>query len=587
MCGIAGGQSKDGNPPSPGVLRALRDALDHRGPDGRGEYVNGATGLVHTRLAIIDLKTGDQPLFHAAGPVLVANGEIYNYVELRAGLSGVAFQTASDCELPLHLYVKEGLGFVNRLRGMYGLALYDPKEARLILARDPFGIKPLYYAQTAAGFFFASEPQALIAAGIVAPHVRDQSRNELFQLQFTTGPATIFEGIARVLPGEVLVVEKGRVVHRERHAALPPGGPEKIDEATALRRLDAALVDSVQVHQRSDVPYGLFFSGGIDSSSILALMAECNPRPVATFTAGFPGTRTHDERAHAKKLARLVGAEHVEVEFSEDDFWKSLPEIVAAMDDPAADYAILPTWKLAREASRDLKVVLCGEGGDELFGGYGRYRSAMRPALFGGRKMRRRGVFDGLNVLRAPMTGWRDGIAASEMANCLEGRTKLQIAQAVDCADWLPHDLLTKLDRCLMVHGLEGRTPFLDRDVAAAAFCLPDRLKVRGRLGKWLLRKWLSEKLPAANAFSEKRGFTVPVGEWISRKGAQLGPLVAADPAIAELCRPDAVTALFRKSDKRAGFAAWLLLFYALWHRQRIAGGRAGGDVFEILAEKY
>ncbi len=587
MCGIAGGQGKDGNPPSQGVLRALTDALDHRGPDGRGEYVEGATGLVHTRLAIIDLKTGDQPLFHGAGPVLVANGEIYNYVELRAGLADVSFQTASDCELPLHLYVKEGLGFVNRLRGMYGLALYDPKEARLILARDPFGIKPLYYAQTAAGFFFASEPQALIEAGVVAPHVCDQRRNELLQLQFTTGPETVFEGISRVLPGEVLVVEKGRIVHRERHAALPPGGPEKVDEATALRRLDAALVDSVKVHQRSDVPYGLFFSGGIDSSAILALMAECNPRPVATFTAGFPGTRTHDERAHAKKLAQLVGAEYVEVEFSEKDFWKSLPEIVAAMDDPAADYAILPTWKLAREASRDLKVVLCGEGGDELLGGYGRYRSAMRPVLFGGRKMRRRGVFDGLDVLRVPMTGWRAGIATAEMASRQKGRTRLQIAQAVDCEDWLPHDLLTKLDRCLMAHGVEGRTPFLDRDVANAAFCLPDRLKVRGRLGKWLLRKWLSEKLPAANAFSEKRGFTVPVGEWISRKGAQLGPLVAADPAIAELCQPDAVTALFRKSGKRAGFAAWLLLFYALWHRQRIAGRAAGGDIFEILAEKH
>ncbi len=585
MCGIAGIQRRDGTPPSQAVLGILADALAHRGPDGRGEYVDGAVGLVHTRLAIIDLKTGDQPLMRPDGPVLVANGEIYNYVELRAELSDVAFQTASDCEPPLHFYAQEGLRFVNRLRGMYGLALYDPKTKRLVLARDPFGIKPLYYAETAAGFFFASEPQALIKARAVEPKIRRQSRNELLQLQFTTGAETIFEGIHRVLPGEVLVVEGGRVVHRAQQAALPAGTPESVDEKTALRRLDAVLADSVRLHQRSDVPYGLFFSGGIDSSAILALMAECNPRPVATFTAGFPGTRAHDERAHAKHLADTLGAEFVEVEFTEDDFWSSLPEIVAAMDDPAADYAILPTWKLAREASRDLKVVLCGEGGDEIFGGYGRYRSAMRPAMFGGRKLRTRGVFDRLDVLREPLTGWRDGIAAAETASRTPGRTRLQIAQAVDCADWLPHDLLTKLDRCLMAHGVEGRTPFLDREVAKAAFCLPDRLKVRKRLGKWLLRKWLSEKLPAAKPFSEKRGFTVPVAEWIVRKGARLGPLVAADPTIRAICKPGAVEALFRATDRRAGFAAWMLLFYALWHRQHIAGTGATGDVFEILAE--
>lgn len=583
MCGIAGIMTATGGAPLPEQLEALADALGHRGPDGRGTYVKGATGLVHTRLAIIDLKTGDQPLTYPGGAVLVANGEIYNYVELRESLADYSFRTHSDCEPPLHLYAKAGIRFTEHLRGMYSLAIYDPKWDRLVLARDPFGIKPLYYAETAIGFIFASEPQALIKAGLVAPKLRSQSRNELLQLQFTTGRATIFEGIFRALPGEVLVVEKGRIMQRERAPALPEGAPDRIDEAEASARLDAALIDSVKVHQRSDVPYGLFFSGGIDSSALLALMAELNTQPVVAFTAGFPGTAARDERAHAKMLTDEVGAEYVEVEFTEDDFWQHLPEIVAAMDDPVADYAILPTWKLAHEASHSLKVVLSGEGGDEIFGGYGRYRSAMRPNWLGGRRLRTRGIFDRLGVLRKPLAGWRDGISAAEAESARPDRTRLQLAQAVDCVDWLPHDLLTKLDRCLMAHSVEGRTPFLDREVARVAFRLPDRLKVQSGLGKWALRKWLSGKLPASRPFSEKRGFTVPVVEWISRKGTALGPLVARQQAVQEICMPGAAEALFRKPDKYAGFAAWRLLFYALWHRRHVEGLPPTGDIFETL----
>ncbi|MCE2509996.1 MAG: asparagine synthase (glutamine-hydrolyzing) [Alphaproteobacteria bacterium] len=583
MCGIAGIMSTTGTSPSPGQLKTLSDALGHRGPDGQGVHVQGATGLVHTRLAIIDLETGDQPFVHPDGPVLVANGEIYNHVELRKALADYSFRTRSDCEPPLHLYAQAGLRFIERLRGMYGLALYDPRRECLVLARDPFGIKPLYYVETETSFAFASEPQALIKAGLVTPSLRPQSRNQLLQLQFTTGRETIYEGIQRVLPGETLIVEKGRITHRERMLALPEGAPDTLDEADALVWLDTILRDSVRVHQRADVPYGLFFSGGIDSSVLLALMAELNERPVAAFTAGFPGTAAKDERAHARMLAEVTGAQYVEVEFTEGDFWQYLPEIAGVMDDPVADYAILPTWKLARAASRDLKVVLCGEGGDEIFGGYGRYRSAMRLPLLGRRRLRSRGIFDGLHVLRQSPSGWREGIAAAEKASKRRDRTRLQVAQAIDCADWLPHDLLTKLDRCLMAHGVEGRTPFLDREVARVAFRLPDRLKVQNGLGKWALRKWLAQKLPASKPFSEKRGFTVPVMEWIARKGTTLGPLVARQPAVEAICMPGSVEALFRSPGKRAGFAAWLLLFYALWHRHHLEGRPSTGDVFETL----
>ncbi len=587
MCGIAGIMTRKGTPPDRATLDRLARALGHRGPDGEGIHIAGGVGMVQTRLAIIDLETGDQPIYEPGGAALVANAEIYNYLELRHELPGVAFATGSDCEPPLHLYRRDGLGFTAALRGMYAIAIHDPVDGRLVLARDPFGIKPLYYVETPVLFAFASEPQALIAAGIVAPQLRPEQRDELLQLQFTCGRSTIFRGIDRVLPGETLMVRGGRIVDRRRLPALPPGSqPIEVPVEDALRDLDRTLEESVLLHQRSDVPYGLFLSGGIDSSAVLALMARLGDRPVKAFTIGFPGTAVTDEREHARSVARAVGADHVEIEFSEQDFWALLPRVAACMDDPAADYATLPTWKLAREAAHELKVVLCGEGGDELFAGYGRYRTLLRPWWQGGRTIRPRGTLDGLRVLRHDPTGWRDGITAAQTTAADRERTALQTAQATDCTDWLPNDLLTKLDRCLMTHGLEGRTPFLDPAVAAFAFRLPDRLKIRRGRGKWLLRQWLARVLPEARPFERKRGFTVPVGEWIRRRGEEIGPLVAQSPAIAEICHPSAVRRVFLANGKRAGFAAWTLLFYALWHRCHIEGRNPEGDTIDVLAAR-
>lgn len=592
MCGIAGIMTADGRQPAAERLDAMRHALKHRGPDGDDVWQDGAVGFVHTRLAIIDLATGDQPLFDDDGAVLVANGEIYNYVELRAEMPEVRFRTQSDCETILPCYRRYGLGFADWLRGMYAAALYDPAERRLILARDPFGIKPLYYAESAEGFAFASEPEALLAAGFGSRVLRDDPAGELLQLQFTTGAATLFEGIERVLPGETLVVSGGRIVDRRRRPALPEGGPEPVGERKALERLDEALADSVDVHQRSDVPFAMFLSGGIDSSAVLALMARLNDRPVTAYTAAFPGTAAADEREAARRIARSFGAEHVEVPFDASDFWTILPAVAAAMDDPAADYAVLPTWKLAAAAAGHHKVILSGEGGDELFAGYGRYRSAIRPRFLGGRPMRRNGLLDGLGILRKDDRSWRAGLAASEAAAALPGRSPLQVVQAADCADWLPNDLLTKLDRCLMAHGIEGRTPFLDPAVANMAFRLPDRLKVRRRTGKYLLRRWLSDAAPAVRSAAPKQGFTVPVGEWIAREGEKFAPLVAAQPGIAERCNPAAVEALFRRGlgdgggGNGHGQAAWVLLFFALWHQLHIVGVSSVGDAAGILAQK-
>jgi asparagine synthase (glutamine-hydrolysing) len=587
MCGIAGIVLSPGSaPPDATVLQRLVAALAHRGPDGFGQTVVGRIAMVQTRLSIVDVEGGAQPLF--AGPAaLVANGEIYNDRALRADMADVRFTTGSDCESPLQLWLRDRPAFPQALRGMYAIAIHARDARTVTLARDPFGIKPLYIASVPGGMAFASEPQALLASFPLPRRVRRVARDELLQMQFTTGADTIFEGIQRVLPGETLTIGEGRVVERRHDAVLPEGGAEEIDEGEALARLDKVLMESVDLHQRADVPYGMFLSGGVDSASVLALMARLNAAPVLAYTAGFSAPGAADERGAAAALAASVGARHEEVEITEDMVWAHLPEIVACMDDPAADYAIIPTWFLARRARADVKVVLSGEGGDEIFGGYGRYRSAMRPWWLGGRLMRGRGSFDRLDVLRATPTGWRDGLAAAEAAASRPGRSRLAVAQATDIADWLPHDLLLKLDRCLMAHGVEGRTPFLDRAVAECAFRLPDALKVRGGRGKYLLRRWLESALPQARPFAPKQGFTVPIGAWIAGQGARLGPLVAAQPGVAEIAEPSRVVALFRAaSGRHEGFAAWTLLFYALWHRAHILDLGTDGGVFDVLADR-
>lgn len=589
MCGIAGLMTADGTAPATDVLDRMAAAIGHRGPDGRGDYIDGDVAMMQVRLAIIDLKTGDQPLYAPADDdhgrlALIANGEIYNYVELRQQMSNIDYATGSDCESMLYLYREYGMDFAEHLRGMYTVAIHDPDDGALVLARDPFGIKPLYYGVAEDGFVFASEPQALLAAGLVNRSVEPSKRDELLALQFTTGAETVFPGIYRVLPGETIILRKGRIAERVRLSALPPGTPSKFGRAEALYEFDRVISDSVNVHQRSDVPYGMFLSGGIDSSVILAVMRRLNPTPVRALTAGFPGTGVHDEREHAKDVARACGADHEEITITEDDFWRELPSIAACMDDPTADYAVVPTYMLARKARENgLKVVLSGEGGDELFAGYGRYRRQKRLAIFGGRKMRHTYILAGTGVLREEPMGWRNGIVAAEAEAGEYGRTRLQAAQAVDIADWLPNDLLNKLDRCLMAHGVEGRVPFLDPFVADFAFRLPDNLKVRHGTGKWLLRKWLETALPESKPFTKKRGFTVPVGDWIAGKGEKLGELVAANPGVNEVCDPDAVKRLF-SAGRDQGQAQWTLLFYALWHKRHIEGADASGDVFGVLS---
>lgn len=594
MCGIAGIMGRKGTLPAPGLLDLFDQSLTHRGPDGRGDYAVANVAMIQRRLAIIDLKTGDQPLYSGNNEkplALIGNGEIYNYIELRQESAGFPFRTHSDCETPLALYSQDGLSFPNRLRGMYALALHDQAAQRLVLSRDPFGIKQLYIVETDSGLAFASEPQALIAAGLAQPEIDSAKRQELLQLNFTTGPDTVFKSIRRLLPGETIVVEGGRIVSRSHEPAFPLSPPVSISPEEALKTLNRVLEQAVEVHQRSDVPYAMFLSGGIDSSAILALMSRLNAQPVTAFTAGFPGTAVADERNLARDVAKTCNAEMVDVAIGVEDFWNNLPTIVAALDDPVADYAIIPTWLLAKAARRQgFKVVLSGEGGDEIFAGYGRYRAALRPWPFK-KPLRSRGVFEGLDLLNGNISpdpkAWRKTLLQDEHDLGERPLTALQRLQALDCRDWLPHDLLIKLDRCLMAHGVEGRTPFLDKDVAQFAFTLPDNLKLQRGVGKWILREWLSKHLPVAQPFSRKRGFTVPVGAWMAHHGKMLGEALAHQTAIKEIAKPDTVRTLYADprlaTDQRLAQAGWNLLFYALWNRRHIQGLRPDGNILDCL----
>ncbi len=579
MCGIAGVIGPGGS------ARPMIEALTHRGPNGVFVEETPGRSLAHARLSIIDLEGGWQPL-HAAGCTVVGNGEIYNYVELAAAF-GLADQlsTGSDFEPLLHIYAQEGPAVFQRLRGMYAFCLIGA-DGRTWLVRDPFGIKPLYVLEHEGSVAFASEPRAFLAAGLIAPELSEDRARELLAFNYTLTDETIFKGLRRLEPGEIVEVVDGRLVpHGVRGFLSSPvhggGGPAQPVEGAApsaepslapstlrvplprsageeklLSRLDAVLEDSVKVHQRSDVPYGLFLSGGIDSATIATLMSRLNERPVTAFTCGFDAPGARDERAQAERVARALNLDWRETTFDEEDFWRILPQVAWAMDDPTADYASLPTYKLAEAAKGALTVVLTGEGGDELFGGYGRYRRALRPAWLGGRAAEPR-TPDAAVVAR-----WR------QQAKAPDGLTRLQQAQWADIATWLPGDLLTKLDRCLMAHGLEGRTPFLDVQVADFAFPLPDRFKVRGRYGKWLLRKWLEHACPAAEPWARKQGFTVPVDAWIEPRAGEIGRRIGQVAAVRRVLAPEAAAAVFRAP----GAARWPLLFFAVWSLIHLEG---------------
>ncbi len=549
MCGIAGvlGDEASAEP--------LIHQLQHRGPNGIRVEQGPNRSLAHARLSIIDLEGGWQPL-SAAGSTIIGNGEIYNYVELaeQYQLKG-KLSTGSDFEPLLHIYAQEGEAAFDHLRGMYAFCMVGA-DGRTWLVRDPFGIKPLYVNVADGVARFASEPRVFGAA-----HASPRVARQVASLNYALDKEIAWKGVYRLEPGEIAEFVNGELIKRRVRAAIPPPKARVSDEAQALAALDAVLEDSVRVHQRSDVPYGLFLSGGIDSAAVATLMARLNERPVVAYTCGFDSPDARDERAQAERVARALNLDWRETLFTEDDFWAIAPRVAWAMDDPVADYATLPTYKLAAAAKQTLTVVLTGEGGDELFAGYGRYRRSLRPSWLGGRAAEPQ--VDSI-LGRDALDTWRSH------AKPPEGLSPLQRAQYGDIATWLPNDLLLKLDRCLMAHGLEGRTPFLDPEVAAFAFHLPDDLKIRGRFGKYLLRRWLERHCPAAEPWAKKRGFTVPVASWIAPRAGKLAETLASVEAVRVAADAGTVRMIF--TDEAHADRRWALLFLGLWGRIHVEG---------------
>ncbi len=589
MCGIAGLYLRHEKVLAEEVA-LLGRRLVHRGPDAAGTYVDGRMGLAHTRLSIIDLTGGRQPLVDPqSGTALVVNGEIYNYLELREDLlrEGASFATASDSEVLLQGYLLHGIDFVRRVNGMFAFGLYDPQKEALILGRDRLGIKPLYFLTLGDRVAFASELKALLPLLPRRPEVEPEALLQYLQSQFSTGAGTIVRGIERLSPGELLTVTSNLDAKRTRYWSASDVVPQRLTLNEA-EEVFSPLFDQVMTeHMRSDVPFGLFLSGGVDSAVLLAMLSRLQGRTVKTMSVGFKDVRMRDEAADAKWIASQFDTEHCELILDRKVLFRRVPHMVWATDDLMRDYASLPVSLLSQFASRDLKVVFSGEGGDEAFAGYGRYRPGRLEALVKGALWPGSGGFRTRGHWRGP---WPRRVFGNDLSS-LEGNWRIPYRrywkmasprwsplakrQYVDLMTNLPDDLLVKADRIMMSFGLEGRVPFLDHRLVEFGLSLPDELKVVGGQGKYFLKKWAERYLPADYLWRKKRGFHVPIGEWfVGSFLDQLEKRLLANEGILRWFEPEGVRALFRarQAGKNTAREIWSLMQFAIWHRLFIAG---------------
>jgi asparagine synthase (glutamine-hydrolysing) len=598
MCGIAGiflrQQAVEGH-----CLDLLARRIVHRGPDKIKTHLDGTLGLAHARLSIIDLAGGDQPLFAGDGRLaLVANGEIYNFIELRRDLEakGAVFATHSDCETILHAYLHYGDGFLEKLNGMFAFALYDRLEGKLLLARDRLGIKPLFFAEAAGGVFFASEQKALFPLLQGGPAIRQDALIQSLETRFNTGAQTIVAGIERLQPGEVVTFESGRLISRRRYWSPFDLAITPIRYEEAADAFDALMEQVMLEHMRSDVPFALFLSGGVDSSVVLEwLRREEGARELASYTVAFADASKNDDAEAAKTIARRFGLRHSILELDRQTLFDHLPFAVWAADDFIIDPAILPTSLLAREVARDFKVVFSGEGGDELFAGYGRYRRSklqrwlanLRSPGSGGFRTRgllgcewRRRLLEG--PLHEHLPAGRLGLTHA-WGSTPEAWSELQRMQYTDMTTELADQLLVKVDRMLMAWGLEGRVPLLDHRLVEFALRLPDDLKVRGREGKLFLKLWAEPIFGKALIRRPKSGFTVPVGSCLQGDNLlKLGQILPGHQAFSGLFKPSGISALVSRQSTRQDVSdqLWALLQFAVWHRIFIEGSGEKPEVF-------
>jgi len=613
VCGICGIASPVG-PPDPKRLAAMSRALVHRGPDSGGEHRDGPVVLGARRLSIIDLAGGDQPIASEDGLLIVVqNGEIYNFPELRRELEreGHDFRTRCDTEVHLHLYQRHGVEFARHLRGMFAVAIWDARRRRLVLARDRYGIKPLYYRHAAGELAFASELRALPRGEI------DLDALEAF-LAFNSIPApySIFREIRKLPAGHVLVWEEDGAVRLQRYARPGPVALEELrndDEAELVEELRARLRDSVRAHLLSDVPVGVLLSGGVDSAALAALAAQESAEAVHTFTIGF-AERSFDERADARRVAERYGTNHHELLVRPEPALL-LPALADAFDEPFADSSALPTYLVSQLAAGHVKVALSGEGGDELFGGYYTYAADLLADRLGPLARLARPLVERLPTSTAKASfdyrakrfvraahlpplerhhGWKE-IFSPEARADLTGRPAtfdpvdvyreryreteaadgLARLQDVDFGVYLVDDLLVKTDRASMAHSLEARVPFLDTVVTNFAFALPARHKVRGLAKKVLLRKAVAPLLPAEIVHGRKRGFSIPAARWLR---GDLEPFARATLSAETVrrqgfFRPETVGRLLDEHVAGAEDRSrqlWGLLAFTLWYERHV-----------------
>jgi asparagine synthase (glutamine-hydrolysing) len=594
----------------PERLRAMSATLVHRGPDSDGELLDGPVALAARRLSIIDLEGGDQPIANEDGTVhVVQNGEIYNFRELRAELeqAGHRFSTRSDTEVLVHLYEEHGEGFAERLRGMFAVAIWDSRRRRLVVARDRFGIKPLYYRDEAGEFVFASELRALPRGEV------DPDALEAF-LAFNSVPApfSIFAGTTKLPAGHLLVWQDGET-RVERYARPVPAEVREEDSAELAEELRARLRDSVRAHLIADVPVGVLLSGGVDSSLLAALAAQESGEAVHTFSIGFE-ERSFDELDDARSVASMYGTRHEELTLRPDAALL-LPRLAETFDEPFADSSALPTYLVSELAARHVKVALSGEGGDELFGGYytyaadllalrvGRFAPGVRPLVERLPSSSRRASFDykakrfvrGAALpplerhhawkeifspdVRAELTGRRSGYDPVDLLRArfeeTDGAELLTRLQDVDLGTYLVDDLLVKTDRASMAHSLEARVPYLDPVVAGLAHSLPTRLKVRGLRKKVLLRKAAAPLLPRRIVYGRKRGFSIPAAAWLRGELEPFARDVLAPDTLRRqgFFRPEPVERLIDShvaGEEDLSRQLWGLLAFTLWHEHHV-----------------
>ncbi len=623
MCGIVGIVHSDpARPVAPAVIRRMCEAIRHRGPDDEGLYVQGAVGLGMRRLSIIDLAGGRQPIFNEdRSKVIVFNGEIYNYRELRRGLiaRGHRFGTHSDTETILHLYEEYGPECVQRLRGMFAFAIWDSAARTLFLARDRFGIKPLYVAAAPWGIGFASELKALHAAGLTERALDWEALDTYFQLGYIPAPATPFRDVRKLEPGQTATWEHATGLSTRQYWDLPR------ERSHAPRDLEARIVEwldeSVQAHLVSDVPVAAFLSGGLDSSAVVASWALAADAPHA-FTARYfgSGAASADETHLARRLAAQYGVKLTEVEIH-PEVRDLLEPITHALDEPHADESAVPTWLLSQAVGASYKVALTGIGGDELFAGYRRHIGLLAGEHYAALpRTVQRGVSALANLLREPRGGsltvdrlkrflrpgngsaperflgyltrlaeparrslyapglrhHLSGAAASTRFRELHQRhgapTGLSAALYLDYKTFLADDVLALSDRMAMAHSLEIRVPLVDHELVERVFPLPDHVKIGLWQNKRLLKRALRGRLPEQHLRAPKRGFVGPTAEWLRR---ELRGVIEDELAPARLQRlgyfdATVVRSLlddhFARRHNREGIL-WALLCFSIWHR--------------------